>query len=260
MKIRLYHSSAIAFFIFTFFGSLTPLLCGYTAVFIHEMIHLFICCLLKEEAEEICLDIWGMHLKIRSTHDTKKSLLIWASGPIFSLFLSGVLFSFGRYDYFSYANFCVGIVNLLPVIPLDGAMVLNTVLSRFFGTLKSDAIMKKVSFIICSASFFLCIFCLFKGIMNISFFIFSIMLILSQKKGRIQSVIKCSEVLTKRKNKTKKVRLIFMDSTDDILKVLRMISPNYTLFILVFENEKFLGFLTQEEFLNIICSSNNLLG
>jgi len=86
------------------------------------------------------------------------------------------------------------------------------------------------------------------------------MLILSQKKGRIQSVIKCSEVLTKRKNKTKKVRLIFMDSTDDILKVLRMISPNYTLFILVFENEKFLGFLTQEEFLNIICSSNNLLG
>lgn len=221
------------------------------------MIHLLTCFILKEKAEEICLDIWGMHLKIKSTHDIKKSLLIWASGPIFSLFLSGVLFSFGMYDYFSYANFCIGIVNILPVLPLDGAMVLNIIFSHFFGTLKSDAIMKKVSLTICLVSFFLCIFCLFKGIINISFFIFSIMLIMSQKRGQIQSIIKCSEVLTKRKNKTKKVRLIFMDSTDDFLKVLRMISPDYTLFILVFENEKFLGFLTQEDFLNIICSSSN---
>lgn len=258
MKIKLYRSSAFIFFVFTFLGNLTALISGYTAVFIHEIIHLFVCCLLKEEAEGFFLDIWGMHLKIKSTHDTKKALVIWASGPMFSLFLSGVLFYFNIYNYFSYANLCVGIINLLPVLPLDGGAILNIVLSHFFGTLKSDRIMNRLSRVICILSLFLCVYCFDKGILNISFLIFTLMLIMRQQKRHSQSVIRCSEILTKRQSSKKKIKLIFMDSEDDFTKVLNMISPRYTLFIAVFENEKFLGFLTQEDFLNIICESYTL--
>lgn len=254
MKIKLHYSSAIAFFLFTFFGRLPTLIFGYASVFIHEMIHLVTLHLLNEKAEEICLDIWGMHLKIKSTHDTKKALLIWSSGPLFSLFLSGVLFHLGMYNYFSYANLCVGIVNLLPILPLDGGMLLYIFMSHFFGTLNSDAIMRKISFFICTASLFTCLFCLVEGIMNLSFFIFSVMLILGQRRRRAISVIRCGEVLSGKPNKSKRIKVVFMDSTDDFMKVLKMISPRYTLFIAVFENEKFLGFLTQEDFLNIICS------
>lgn len=257
MKIKLYRSSAFIFFVFTFLGNLTALISGYTAVFIHEIIHLFVCCLLKEEAEGFFLDIWGMHLKIKSTRNIKKDLLIWTSGPLFSLFLSGVLFSLGMYNYFSYANLCVGVVNLLPVLPLDGGAVLNIVISHFFGTLKSDRIMKSFSLVICFLAFLLLIFCFKEGIINVSFFVFSVMLIVSHKKRQTMSVLKCGEVLTGKQKSAKKTKVVFMDSTDDFMKVLKMISPHHTLFIAVFENEKFLGFLTQKDFLNIICSSNN---
>ena len=258
MEIKLNKSSAIAFFLFTFSGKLPILLSGYFAVFVHETLHLIACIILHEKPEGIFLDIWGMHLKIKSTHDTKKALLIWASGPIFSLFLSGVLFYFNIYTYFSYANLCVGIINLLPVLPLDGGTILNIVLSHFFGTLKSDRIMNRLSRVICILSLFLCVYCFDKGILNISFLIFTLMLIMRQQKRHSQSVIRCSEILTKRQSSKKKIKLIFMDSKDDFTKVLNMISPRYTLFIAVFENEKFLGFLTQEDFLNIICESYTL--
>ncbi len=258
MEIKLNKSSAIVFFLFAFSGKLPILISGYFAVFVHESLHLLACIILHEKPEGIFLDIWGMHLKTKSTHDTKKALVIWASGPIFSLFLSGVLFSLGKYNYFSYANFCVGIVNLLPVLPLDGGAILDIVLSHFFGTLKSDRIMSRLSRVICILFLFLCIYCIGKGILNVSFLIFTLMLIMRQRKRHSKSVIRCSEILTKKQISKKKIKLIFMDSGDDFMKVLNMISPRYTLFIAVFENEKFLGFLTQEDFLNIICESYTL--
>lgn len=252
MNIKLQKSTALVFFIFTLSGKLPILLCGYVAVLIHEAMHLAVCILLKERPEKLSLNIWGMNLVIKNTADTKKAFIIWASGPIFSLFVFAVFFLLGKYNYFMYANLCIGIINLVPALPLDGGMLLNILLSCSLGIIKAEKIMRTLSSFVCLASFSLCVLCIIWGTPVISFFIFTIMLALSQKHWQNQALVSRKNVFSGQVQSKKRFRLVSLGSQSTLLEAAEMISPSYTLIIAVFEEGKFLGVITQDDFLKVL--------
>ena len=52
-----------------------------------------------------------------------------AGGPLFSLLLAGG-FALGKHSFFCYANLALGLLNLLPILPLDGGRMLRAMLAQ----------------------------------------------------------------------------------------------------------------------------------
>jgi len=115
-----------------FFLSLT------IAVIFHEFAHVIVARNLGVIASQITLTPFGCALNLNTKILTSRhKSLIYLSGPIASLSLSlffGVIVwlfptIFSYLEYLVAANFLVGVINLLPIYPLDGGKVLSQILS-----------------------------------------------------------------------------------------------------------------------------------
>ena len=118
---------AIIFAATDFFIALT------VAVILHELAHALMAKHLGAVVSRITLTPFGgalnLQTKILTSH--QKSL-IYLTGPVASLLfslLSGVMVwlfptIFGYLEYLVVANFLVGVINLIPIYPLDGGKVL----------------------------------------------------------------------------------------------------------------------------------------
>lgn len=69
----------------------------------------------------------GFGLRISGLSYTQE-LLVAAAGPLISLLLAA-LFALLRHQYFCYANLFLALMNLLPILPLDGGRILRAALA-----------------------------------------------------------------------------------------------------------------------------------
>ncbi len=159
------HPLTIAFFIAIFF---TPYKSRfyilYLFVFLHETVHTLTALLLKEKIRAVHLLPFGCVLSLSSVPTEKKSLLIFLSGPVFNLvmFLCGI---------FPRENLSLALFNLIPVIPLDGGMIISILFPRF-----SFAISLASTLLIAAA----CIF--FKRLYTLPLMLIVILLITEKNK------------------------------------------------------------------------------
>lgn len=123
---------AIFFTVTEFFIALT------IAVFLHEFAHALIAKNFGVAVARITLAPFGGVLNLQSKVLTPhQKSIIYLAGPLASLLLS-LLFGvmvwlfpviFNYLEYLVVANFLVGVINLLPIYPLDGGKVLAQVVS-----------------------------------------------------------------------------------------------------------------------------------
>ncbi len=116
-----------------FFSATDFLIALTVAVLLHELAHAVIAKQVGAVVSSITLTPFGGALKLQSKILTpyQQNLIYWA-GPIASLLLSlffGVMVwlfptFFMFFEYLVVANFIVGVVNLLPIYPLDGSKIL----------------------------------------------------------------------------------------------------------------------------------------
>ena len=115
----------LPFFIFiSFFPVRNFYFTLYLFIFLHELSHLFIALLLKEKCNTIFLFPWGCMLSLQTFPSKRKSLAIFMAGPFFNLTLALL-------GIFPKENFTLALFNFLPVMPLDGGVVLNILFPRF---------------------------------------------------------------------------------------------------------------------------------
>lgn len=126
---------AVFFTVVDFFVALT------IAVILHEAAHALIARKIGAIVSHITLAPFGGTLKMKTTVLTKEQKrLIYLAGPLASLLFS-MLFGvvvwlwpviFNYLEYLVVANFLVGIINLIPIYPLDGGKVLSLYLPTKF--------------------------------------------------------------------------------------------------------------------------------
>lgn len=119
---------------------------------IHELGHVFAGIILGKKIEKLEFLAIGCRVKFLEEDNDKKEIreiLIATAGPLTNLILVLIFMLIPLdiiyKDLYIYANFLIGIFNLLPIYPLDGGRILKNVLKINENNLSVEEIINNVS-------------------------------------------------------------------------------------------------------------------
>lgn len=123
----------------------------FISIFIHEISHIVIAKVYKINIKNLRVSIFGFSAQIENNKKTKtkQKILMYLAGPIAN-FILAIIFYFLKIEYIEklklvYTNLCLGIFNLLPIIPLDGGNVLKELLKNKYKNIEANKISLFVS-------------------------------------------------------------------------------------------------------------------
>ncbi len=143
------------YFLFILFlcGYLKIGLCIFLIILIHELGHVFFIKILKYKVKKIEIFPFGGITKIEKdiNTSTNKEILIASGGIIFQLILLIVIkylpISAYTENILLKYNMSIIFFNILPIIPLDGSVILNSILNKLFSYKKSYYIYLTISIV-----------------------------------------------------------------------------------------------------------------
>ncbi|MDF2700296.1 MAG: Zn-dependent protease [Haloplasmataceae bacterium] len=129
MKVKILLITQVYLLIALLSGYLYEVLTLYFCLIIHELGHVITTLLLKKKIAQLEISPLGGILTIDKCQNDKnyKELLIYCSGPLSSLLLFFVLKTMGANELLINSSLYVLILNLLPILPLDGAKILMSI-------------------------------------------------------------------------------------------------------------------------------------
>ncbi len=127
-----------------------------------------------------------------------KKIIIMLSGALFNIILALSLcfFNYDKLKLWIYTNLGLGIINLLPIIPLDGANVILCVLNKRFNSKKAIGIGLKISKILLIIISFLyaCLIILVKNVF-ILFMIIYLWYLFLEENNNFKTYFRIEEML-----------------------------------------------------------------
>jgi len=104
------------------------------AIVIHECGHLIMASFFKWEVEELRISAIGGFLTFKNdlSKPALQTFLVALSGIIFNLILGVILFALNGPASLVYTQFAIAIFNLLPIAPLDGSRLIQSLLRGIF--------------------------------------------------------------------------------------------------------------------------------
>lgn len=228
---------------------------AYTAVFIHEAVHYLTARACRVYASEAEADIFGIRLRLPYILGCTDRIIISASGPLasFVVFIalqtadSIIPFMGRRWEFFAFANFCIGIVNLLPMSPLDGGGILKAVLARFFGVILGGRIFRAVSIGFCMLFLSFVLVSVFMGIFNPTLIMLSAFLFMGIRNESHIALNEKRLILQGETPLSSHLRYIAYDGNTSVLTAVSRINADRILHTAVFSEGRFIGELTQNE-------------
>ncbi len=138
----IHFSVGIVFLIAYFAGTAEITAMAFFTAICHELCHLATALFLKEKCRGIAIMPYGCRLYMSGAKSGIREFLIALSGPLFNV-LSAVFVKEGPlYDI----NAAMAIINLFPVMPLDGGRMVYALLSIAKGPFFALSFMKRLSF------------------------------------------------------------------------------------------------------------------
>ena len=190
-------------------GAFTSVLL-FLSVLLHELAHSFVAMGEGLKVRDITLFFLGGMANLENECQTSKgSLKIAISGPIVSLLLaflmillsnnlsvSNIIFS-NLFKQVGSLNLLIGVFNLLPIIPLDGGVILKSLIWYFTGSKRKGikvaiASARLISFL----SIFIGIFSLLNGRFYVSICLFVIGLFIFTSSKSQSQIIKIQKILS----------------------------------------------------------------
>ncbi len=245
----------LSVFLSVFFCRETELFLAYLAAFIHEGAHALTCFYLGIMPKGISVNVFGIRLESPYLQSSKNKILVSASGPAASFLLFAYLYTIGHilsisgshYNFFVFANLFIGIINLLPISPLDGGTILKAIFSKYLGIILGNKV-----YGIISAFFYVFFTCLnvcfaIEKIFNPSLWLILIFVLAGIRRERLYSLVEKQAVFSGSIISQKKIKYIACDAESELLCLASRISSEYTIMVAAFNKERFFGELYQNE-------------
>lgn len=146
------HYTTVMFFIICWFTRhLELLFLSYFTAFLHELAHTVTALLIGIEPSYIAFFPFGVNLRIKSRiiYSVSDEILLYMSGPlvnaVIALFTQMFLPRLFYAKYFYWNNIGLFLFNLLPILPMDGGVVLKRILSDKIGNRSAEKVLKFIS-------------------------------------------------------------------------------------------------------------------
>jgi stage IV sporulation protein FB len=159
----------------------------YMIAVIHELFHLIIARNFKIKIECVKVMPFGITLKIKDNYIPKPEheIIVAIAGPFSNALMMFIAFFVKIYylldtddiTFFIFANIVIGVINLIPVLPLDGGRILKAILTIQWGFIKAFNFTLKVTKIISFFLFILGIYMLYLTRFNFSLLLIAAFLI-----------------------------------------------------------------------------------
>ena len=232
----------------------------------HELAHLWVCLILRIRVYKITAGIFGMHLETENYFGTAKKIAVSAAGPVASI-TAFIIFSFLGMQFslnsvilrFSFFNLCIGMVNLIPVSPLDGGTISKAVLSGIFGIIRGGRVQKKISLFFIYILTITYAYVTYKGFFSFTLLLVIIFLITATVRENKLFMLEKKHVLSGAVNPGDKIRFVRINEKENLLKVAGRITYGYFIIATVFSNGYFIGELTQTQIIFHIKNSGGLI-
>lgn len=143
------HFTSILLFAVCYFNrKLETMLVSYSVIFFHELAHLAAALLIGLRPSHITLFPFGVNLKLKNSlvYAISDEILLYLSGPllngIFALLSVPFLDKNEYFALFYYNNLALFIFNILPILPMDGGIIVKTILTRRAGYRRAEKILR----------------------------------------------------------------------------------------------------------------------
>ena len=261
------HFLTIAMFIFfALNGHITELCAAYSSMLLHELAHLAAAAAIGLKASHIALYPFGVNLKLKNklTARVSEDIILYLSGPVVNILLA---FAAGHFinifpdiGYIIYRiNICLFVMNILPILPLDGGCVCKRILSGHIGVYRAGIVLKWIGAVI--ASILLCIgICIIKETgYNYSVIIIAVFLIgnvFTQREKYNTEYIR--ELMHYRNKPVRKIRVSGAYDDEDYRDIAKSFLPAYYSLVCIMDNDGRLKELrTENEIVDNILENNS---
>ena len=254
MKIKINPLTIVMFAVLTAMGNVKIYIITYAIMTFHELAHYCAAKCIGLECESFTLSPFGAHLQLKNkiVNSFAEELILYGVGPAFNAILSivGIIL---KMPILYNINTALFILNVLPVVPLDGGMILLRIISHYTGRRRAKIILSVFSVIIGIIFLSAAVYLMYVGIINISFFIIAVLLIgniLTSKELYDYDFI---NAVNARKKNTNKTNFVIISPDYTISDAIKNITPSYTTIGVELDNNgKIKRFITEKEMVNNI--------
>ena len=122
-----------------------------TAVILHELSHVAVCSLMGVCVYDMRAMPWGITARTPFMHRPSVQFAVSIAGPAVNILLLGLcpiiekVFSEGTAELFALANLADALLNLIPALPLDGGVMLKSIICSAVGLVKGSVYMIRIT-------------------------------------------------------------------------------------------------------------------
>lgn len=257
----------VVMIVYYFLGLFIYLLLVLGVVLFHEISHVVVARLLDVPVKDVELFLLGGVVRIDDSGEFYfgREVIIALAGPIFNLLLAGVtyvilLYGLGNQSYISFIfkiNILMGMVNLLPVLPLDGGRVLRAYLAGRKGFLfatRGAAIMGQI---LAVGLFFFGTWDAWQCWSNFHWILIGAYLFYAAGRERKLAFFSFIKYLTRKKNRLKSagvlpcVTIVAMKKTKLKQVVYRLVPDKYHIIIIIDDEGEILRKVTEHNAIDV---------
>lgn len=247
-------------------------LIAFIFVFLHELTHVLTARLLG--VSDIKLKIIPMGTYIESSSfdylDLKEDILISLSGPAFNLILGFIFWSINKYLsnefilWCALSNLALGLINLLPAFPLDGARIIRCILNKRIIYKRANNIVIKLSFFTGIVMIIFFIISYIYGVVNFSILLMAILILYISHKEKERVVYIIMGDIVKKKSKFLKRSYIENKSISvyykkDLLYLMNIMDKNKNnIFTVLDDNMEFKEVIFEQEIVEALKVYGNI--
>ena len=219
----IHFSVGIVFLIAYFTGTFSVTVMAFSISVCHELCHLLSALILKEKCHAVAIMPYGCRLYMTGTASGKNEIVIASAGPLFNVLMAFLIKNGPLYD----VNAAMAIINLFPVMPLDGGRIMYALLSLAKGPFFAQSFMKRVSFLGGALLTALGVYQAIATGFNLSVFTSGTFLLFASicENGRERLYMGLFTEKSKLSSGAKKGMVIAADESLPLRKVLPLISP-----------------------------------